>query len=63
MTSSTLKTVRMKIEPSATKRVGRVNTAKLNTTTETQIAQHAKQDNAASASINDAAKFSRRERN
>jgi len=61
MTSSTLKTVRMKIEPSATKRVGRVNTAKLDATTETQIAQHAKQD--AAASIKDAAKFSRRERN
>jgi putative transcriptional regulator len=61
MTSSTLKMVRMKIEPSATKRVGRVNTAKLDATTETQIAQHAKQDDA--ASIKDAAKFSRRERN
>jgi putative transcriptional regulator len=60
MTSNTLKTIRMKIEPSASKRMGRVNTAKLDATTETQIAQHAKQDDA--ASIKDVAKFSRRER-
>jgi len=57
-----MKTVRMKIEPNAVsaKRVGRVNTSKLDATTETQIAQHAAQDDA--AAIQDAAKFARRVR-
>ena len=43
-----MKTVRMKIEPniSSAKRVGRVNTAKLDAPTETQITQHAAEDDA-----------------
>ncbi len=57
-----MKTVRMKIEPNtlSTKRVGRVNTAKLDATTEMQIAQHAAEDDA--AAMQDAAKFARRVR-
>ena len=57
-----MKTVRMKIEPntSSNKRVGRVNTAKLDATTEKQIAQHAEQDDA--VAMQDAAKFARRVR-
>jgi putative transcriptional regulator len=52
----------MKIEPNApsNKRVGRVNTAKLDATTEKQIAQHAEQDDA--VAMQDAAKFARRVR-
>lgn len=55
-----MKTVRIKIEPNtlSTKRVGRVNTAKLDATTETQIAQHAAEDNA--AAMQDAAEFATR---
>jgi len=55
-----MKTVRMKIEPNTTKRVGQVNTTKLNTTTETQIAAHAAEDDV--AAMQDAAKFARRVR-
>jgi putative transcriptional regulator len=55
-----MKTVRIKIEPSAAKRAGRVDTAKLNATTETQIAQQAAEDDA--AAVQDAAKFARRVR-
>lgn len=57
-----MKTVRMKIEHNSTsaKRVGRVNTSKLDDTTETQIAQHAAEDDA--AAMQDAAKFARRVR-
>ncbi len=57
-----MKTVRMKIEPNipSAKRVGRVNTSKLDATTETQIAQHATEDDA--AAMQDAAKFARRVR-
>ncbi|MEY4420276.1 MAG: hypothetical protein RLZZ498_872 [Pseudomonadota bacterium] len=57
-----MKTVRMKIKANTPtiKRVGRVNTAKLDATTQTQIAQHAKQDDA--AALQDAAKFARRVR-
>jgi putative transcriptional regulator len=53
-----MKTVRMKIEPNTTQRVGRVNTTKLDATTETQIAAHAAEDDA--AAMQDAAKFARR---
>ena len=57
-----MKTVRMKIEPNtpSTKRMGKVNKAKLDATTETQIAQHAAEDDA--AAMQDAAKFARRVR-
>lgn len=57
-----MKTVRMKIEPNITsaKRVGRVNTSKLDDTTEKQISQHAAEDDA--AAMQDAAKFVRRVR-
>lgn len=50
------------MEPStpSTKRVGRVNTTKLDTTTETQIAAHTAEDDA--AAMQDAAKFARRVR-
>ena len=52
-----MKTVRMKIEPNTTsaKRVGKVNTAKLDATTETQIAQHSAKDD--TEAKDDAAKF------
>ena len=55
-----MKTVRMKIEPNTTKRVGRVNATKLDATTETQIAAHAAEDDV--AAMQDAAKFARRVR-
>ncbi len=57
-----MKTVRMKIEANtpSTKRVGRVNTAKLDATTEAQIETHAAEDDA--AAMQDAAKFARRVR-
>ena len=57
-----MKTVRMKIEPNtpSTQRVGRVNTSKLDATTETQIAAHAAEDDV--AAMQDAAKFVRRVR-
>jgi putative transcriptional regulator len=57
-----MKTVRMKIESNtpSNKRVGRVNTAKLDATTEKQIAQHAEQDD--TVAMQDAAKFARRVR-
>jgi len=57
-----MKTVRMKIEPNAisTKRVGRVNTTKLDATTETQIAAQGAEDDL--AAMQDAAKFARRVR-
>jgi hypothetical protein len=57
-----MKTVHMKIEPNtpSAKRVGRVNTSKLDATTETQTAQHVTEDDA--AAMQDAAKFARRVR-
>lgn len=57
-----MKTVRMKIEPTALtrQRTGRVNTAQLDATTEAQIEQQAAQDDA--AAMLDAAKFARRVR-
>ena len=55
-------TVRMKIEAAspAQARVGRVNTAKLDATTEAQLHEQAAQDEA--AALQDAAKFARRVR-
>ncbi len=57
-----MKTVRIKIEPQQThgKRIGRVNIAKLDTTTEGHIARQAAEDEA--AAMQDAAKFARRVR-
>ena len=57
-----MKTVRIQIEPStiSAKRVGRINTTKLDATTEAQIAQQAAEDDA--AAMQDAAKFARRVR-
>ena len=57
-----MKTVRMKIESTTprAKRRGRINTAQVDATTETQIAQHTEADNA--AAMQDAAKFARRVR-
>ncbi len=55
-----MKTVRMKIEANtpSTKRVGQVNTAKLDATTEAQIETHAAEDDA--AAMQDAAKLATR---
>ena len=57
-----MKMVRMKIELNtpSTKRVGRVNTTKLDATTETETTQQAAEDDA--AAMQDAAKFARRVR-
>jgi putative transcriptional regulator len=55
-----MKTTRIKIDPTATslQRIGRINKAKVDATTEAQIADHAALDEA--LAIQDAAKFARR---
>lgn len=57
-----MKTVRIKIDPALVKRkrVGRINAAKVDATTESDIATHMAKDEA--LSMQDAAKFARRVR-
>ena len=57
-----MKTTRIKIDPAAAslKRIGRINKAKVDATTEAQIADQASQDDA--LAMQDAAKFARRVR-
>ena len=57
-----MKKTRIKIDPAAAsmKRIGRINKAKVDATTEAQIADHAALDEA--LAIQDAAKFARRVR-
>jgi hypothetical protein len=60
--SHCMKTTRIKIDPATAslKSIGRINKAKVDSTTETQIADQAAQDDA--LAMQDAAKFARRVR-